>query len=254
MWHYTTLFSLFLLIVSSRTHEHWSTASSPSVLYVWSGQDNSVSNASDFVAVIDFDETSPTYGHILKTVSLVSDVAHGIAEKGNEPHHSAVSANGRYFISGGLLSYLSGNKEVFVWKIPENPSKGPKFLYALDVPSACPDEFLPIGGSEFLVSMMCNEQGASPGNMVHINAETGMAKSILKNISAFVDFNPHGYGRLPNGSIFVADFLESRSLVGTDPSQIIFRNTARHILSDGTLERTFRFQFPTTLGSSSGIG
>ncbi|CAF4027934.1 unnamed protein product [Rotaria sordida] len=254
MHHCVTLFSIFLLIASSWTDKHQVTASSPSVLYVWSGQDSSVSNAADFVAVIDFDEMSPTYGHILKTVSIVSNTANGIKQVGNEPHHSAISADGRYYITGGLLSFRSQKKEVFVWKITKNIAEGPKFLYALDAPGACPDEFLPIGGPEFDVTMMCNEQAASPGNMVRINAKNRTAISILKNISAFIDFNPHGVGRLSNGSIFVSDFIEPISLGGTDPSQILFRNTVRHILPDGTLERTFQLQFPTTLGSSSGIG
>ncbi|CAF1174544.1 unnamed protein product [Rotaria sordida] len=101
---------------------------------------------------------------------------------------------------------------------------------------------------------MCNEQAVSPGNIAHINAKTRVAKSILKNISAFTDFNPHGFGRLANGSIFVGDYIEPITLTGSNLSQILFRNTARHILPDGTLERTFQFQFPTTPGSSSGIG
>lgn len=45
-----------------------------SVLYVWSGQDTSVANAADFVAVIDFDEKSSAYGQIIKRVSLVTNV------------------------------------------------------------------------------------------------------------------------------------------------------------------------------------
>ncbi|CAF4348557.1 unnamed protein product, partial [Rotaria magnacalcarata] len=43
-------------------------AAYPAVLYIWSGQDISVSNAADFVAVIDFNESSSTYGQILKIV------------------------------------------------------------------------------------------------------------------------------------------------------------------------------------------
>ncbi|CAF2886112.1 unnamed protein product [Rotaria sp. Silwood2] len=254
MGNYVTLLGIFLLIVSSWTAENEARKSSSSVLYVWSGQDRSVPNAADFVAVIDFDEKSPTYGNILRTVSLISDPVNGIGQVGNEPHHSSISADGRYYVTGGLLSFLSGNKEVFVWHIPKNPREGPQFLYALNVSGACVDEFLPIGRSEFLVSMMCNEKAANPGDIVYFNAETRMTKSILKNISAFIDFNPHGFGQLSNGSIFVGDYLEPITLVGTNPSQIIFRNTARHILPDGTLERTFQFQFPTTPGSSTGIG
>ena len=228
--------------------------SSPAVLYVWSGQDSSVANAADFVAVIDFDEKSHTYGHILKTVPLKSDAANGVSQVGNEPHHSAISADGRYYITGGLLSFLSGKKEVFVWRIPRRLKHGPKFRYALDTPGACPDEFLPIGGPKFIVSMMCNTEAGSPGDIAFINAKTRFTKSVLKNASALTDFNPHGFTRLANGSIFAADYIKPITLVGTDPSKIVFRNTARHFLPDGTLERTFKFTFPVGSDESSGVG
>jgi selenium-binding protein 1 len=226
----------------------------PSVLYVWSGQDTSVENAADFVAVIDFDETSPTYGQIIKRVSLVSNPNNGIGQTGNEPHHSGISSDGKYYLTGGLLSFLSQNKEVFVWRIPNNPRNGPQFLYALDVPGACTDEFLPIGNAKFLVSMMCNENAVSPGDMVLIDAKTGSAESILQNASSLIDFNPHGFGRLDNGSIFVADYIQPLSLTGNDVSQIVFRNTTRHFLPNGKLERIFQFTYPTTPGSTTGIG
>ena len=226
----------------------------PSVLYVWSGQDPSVSNAADFVAVIDFDENSPKYGKIIKRVPLVSNPNKKIGQTGNEPHHSGISSDGKYYITGGLLSFLSQNKEVFVWSIPNDPSKGPKFLYALDVPGACPDEFLAIGDGKFIVSMMCNENAVSPGDMVVIDAKKGTAVSMLQNASSLVDFNPHGFGRLSNGSIFVGDYIQPLTLTGTDASQIIFRNTARHFLPNGKLERIFQFTLPTAPGSTTGLG
>ncbi|CAF1289491.1 unnamed protein product [Didymodactylos carnosus] len=228
--------------------------SAPAVLYVWAGQNTSVKNAADFVAVVDFDEKSGTYGHILKTVPLVSDTFAGIKQTGNEPHHSSISADGCYYITGGLLSFLTGHKEVFVWRIPKNPTAGPKFLYALDVPGACTDEFLPIDDANFIVSMMCNDRAISPGDIAFINARTRFTKSFLKNASRLHGFNPHGYGRLNNGSLFVGDYTEPLSLVGTDPSRIVFRNTVRHFLPDGRLERIFHVPFPTDPESSSGIG
>ena len=260
MRHYFVSIWLFFLIGSSgidadpSSYQTSAVGSSPAVLYVWSGQESSVANAADFVAVIDFDEKLPTYGHILKTVPLKSDIANGVGQVGNEPHHSGISADGRYYLTGGLLSFLSGNKEVFVWRIPDKPKNGPKFLYALDVPGACTDEFLPIGGPEFIVSMMCSTKAGSPGDIAFINAKTRFTKSVLKNASALIDFNPHGFTRLSNGSLFVADYIEPITLVGTDPSKIVFRNTARHFLPDGTLERTFQFNFPTGPGMSSGVG
>lgn len=224
------------------------------MLYVWSGQDTAVNNAGDFVAVVDFNEQSSTYGHILKTVPLVSDPRNGIGQTGNEPHHSGISSDGRYYITGGLLSFLSKQKEIFVWKIPRNPTKGPKFLCGIDAPGACTDEFLPIGGAQFIVSMMCNENANSPGDLVLIDAEKCSSRSLLKNASAIRDFNPHGFGRLDNGSIFVADYILPITLTGTSASAIVFRSTARHFFPDGTLERTFEFSFPTGPGATNGLG
>ncbi len=225
------------------------------VLYIWSGQDASVSNAADFVAVIDFSEGSPTYGQIIKTVFLVSDSPNGIGQTGNEPHHSGTSSDGRYYITGGLLSFLSKQKEIFIWRIPVNPRDGPQFVYAIDAPGACTDEFLPIGGAKFIVSMMCNNNAVSPGDIVLIDADAGTATSFLQNASGLVDFNPHGFTRLSNGDLFVGDYIQPITLVGTDPSKIIFRNTVRHFTADGSLARTFQFSLSIASERAfSGVG
>ncbi len=227
--------------------------SRPSVLYVWAGQDISVRNASDFVAVIDFNEKSLTYGSILRVVRLVSDPKKGIGQAKNEPHHSTISSNGKYYVTGGLLSFLSKQKEIFVWKIPRNPKNGPIFKCGIDASrSACTDEFHAIGGSKFLVSMMCSESGGSPGDMAVIDADTCTAKSFLKK--AVHDFNPHGYDRLNNGSIFVADYVLPITLTGTSPSNIVFRNTCRHFFPDGSLKQTFNVDFPSEPEKRTGLG
>lgn len=226
-----------------------------SVLYVWAGQDPAVPNAADFVAVIDFTEISPTYGSILRVVPLVSNPSTGIGQAKNEPHHSSISTNRRYYITGGLLSFLSKQKEIFVWKIPPNPIYGPRFVCAIDAPgSACTDEFQPIGNSLFLVSMMCDENANSPGDMVIVNADTCTAKSFLKDRSALRNFNPHGYGRLLNGSIFTADYIVPITLTETDPAKIVFQSTARHFFPDGSLQRTFDFAIPVESGKTTGLG
>ncbi|CAF2371302.1 unnamed protein product [Rotaria sp. Silwood2] len=226
----------------------------PSVLYVWSGQETSVPNAADFVAVIDFDENSPHYGHIIKRIPLVSNTTDRIRQSGNEPHHSGISVDREFYLTGGLLSFLSNSKEIFVWRIPKDPRQGPQFLYALDVSGACTDEFLAIGNSTFLVTMMCNDNAVSPGDIVFIDAKTGFSKSILQNASSLINFNPHGFSRLNNGSLFVADYIVPLTLTEKNPSQIIFQNTTRHFFPDGTLQRIFQFEYPTAPGSTTGIG
>lgn len=195
-----------------------------------------------------------TYGSILRLVPLVSDPLNGIGQAKNEPHHSSISSNGKYYITGGLLSFLSKQKEIFVWTIPQNPKHGPIFKCGIDAPGACTDEFHPIGNSQFLVSMMCNEDAGSPGDIAVVDADTCTAWSLLKNASALQDFNPHGYDRLNNGSILVADYILPVSLTGTKATEIVFRNTCRHFFPDGTLNQTIQFDFPTGPGKTTGLG
>src|SRR2546422_10525014 len=73
-------------------------------LFCWSG-DQSRNNA-DFLAVINFDEHSPKYGTVVKTVPLT-----GQGATGNEPHHVVISADGKVLAAGGLLSVLKGQPE-----------------------------------------------------------------------------------------------------------------------------------------------
>lgn len=228
-----------------------------SVLYVWAGQDPSVPNAADFVAVVDFNEISPTYGSIIRVVPLVSNPSTGIGQANNEPHHSSTSSSGRYYITGGLLSFLSKQKEIFVWKIPLNPVLGPQFVCGVDAPgSACTDEFQPYGRNSFLVSMMCDEKANTPGDMVIVNAVTCKARTFLRDRGALQNFNPHGYGRLINGSVLTADYIVPITLTETEPSKIVFQSTVRHFFPDGSLRRTYNFQIPPghVTGLGSGIG
>jgi hypothetical protein len=55
-------------------------------LYVWTG--DQARAASDFLAVIDFDEDSPRYGKVIRTVPVP-----GPGGAGNEPHHCHLSAD-----------------------------------------------------------------------------------------------------------------------------------------------------------------
>src|SRR6476620_9965895 len=78
----------------------------PEVLYVWAGDQAHV--APDFLAVIDFDEDSRTYGSVITTVALPPP-----GNIGNEPHHCHLSANKRILACGVLLSLLKGQNGIF---------------------------------------------------------------------------------------------------------------------------------------------
>ena len=70
-------------------------------LYVWAGDQARV--APDFLAVIDFDEDSPRYGKVIRTVPVP-----GPGGSGNEPHHCNLSADKNILACGGLLALLKG--------------------------------------------------------------------------------------------------------------------------------------------------
>ena len=57
-------------------------------LLVWAS--DAAHAAPDFLAVIDFDRDSATYGKVLRTVPL-----EGANATGNEPHHVGLSRDGR---------------------------------------------------------------------------------------------------------------------------------------------------------------
>ena len=102
-----------------------SAVSNEKYLYVWTG-DQARKNA-DFLAVVNFDETSPNYGKVITTVPLPAP-----GNTWNEPHHVGLSRDGKVLAAGGLLSVLKGQKEIFFFDV-SNP-ESPKFISAADPP------------------------------------------------------------------------------------------------------------------------
>eukprot|EP00953_Heterococcus_sp_UTEX-ZZ885_P006296 3853-Heterococcus_DN1.PRE.1 len=66
------------------------------VLYVWTGDYDK--QQPDFLAVFEFNNTSPDYGKLVKKVNIPT--------KGNEPHHGQFSYDGYRFGAAGILSFL----------------------------------------------------------------------------------------------------------------------------------------------------
>jgi len=138
-----------------------------------------------------------------------------------------------------LLSFLKGKDEIFVWKVPEKPIHGPTFLFSLDPPGACTDEFVPVGDSQFLVSQMCNDQAGSPGNIVLIDCKHRNFSSHLSNISEFTNFNPHGFDIEPNGTVTVTNYILPSTLLAPSINDLVFRDTVMKISNTGHLMETF---------------
>src|SRR5512140_3905983 len=112
-------------------------------LYIWAG--DQARRAPDFLAVIDFDEDSDSYGKVIKTVPIPPP-----GNVGNEPHHCHLSADGNILACGGLLSVLKGQNGIFFFDVSE--ARDPKFLFAKSAPqSSITDDFFPLPEGGFLV-------------------------------------------------------------------------------------------------------
>src|SRR5712691_6697980 len=130
-------------------------------LLVWAGDKAHI--APDFVAVIDIDRASPSYGKVLRTVPLS-----GANAIGNEPHHVGISRDGRTLALGGLLSVLRGQDQVFFFDVTD--PRNPTFIHSNNPPGASiTDEFAPLKNGGFLVTFMGGANGAAPGSVVEYN-------------------------------------------------------------------------------------
>ena len=132
-------------------------------LFIWAGDQSR--NNPDFLAVVNFDESSADYGSVIRTVPLP-----GAGAMGNEPHHVGLSTDGKTLAAGGLLSVLKGQPEIFFFDISD-PSE-PRYLSSADAPlSSITDEFEPLPGGGFLVTMMGGAEGHHPGRVVEFNKD-----------------------------------------------------------------------------------
>jgi hypothetical protein len=159
------------------------TDNAENTLLVWAGDQAHI--APDFVAVIDFDRSSPTYGKVLRTVPLS-----GASAVGNEPHHVGLSRDGRTLALGGLLSVLRGQDQVFFFDVSD--PRHPTFIRSDNPPqSSITDEFGALSNGGFLVSFMGGPNGTSPGRVVEYDASMHFVTAWPADPSTD-GFNPHG--------------------------------------------------------------
>src|SRR5437763_13147705 len=158
-------------------------------LFVWAG-DQSRSNP-DFLAVINFDEHSRDYGAVIRTVPLA-----GAGATGNEPHHVGLSSDGKTLAAGGLLSVLKGQPEIFFFDVSHPESA--KFMTSVDAPlSSITDDFEPLSGGGFLVTMMGGPQGHAPGRVVEFNDKLKIVAEHPEHPPQ-TGFNPRGIAIRPS--------------------------------------------------------
>ena len=188
-------------------------------LYVWAGDQARV--APDFLAVIDFDEDSPRYGRVLRTVPIP-----GPGGSGNEPHHCHLSADKSILACGGLLSLLRGQNSIFFFDVSQ--PRRPKFLTsAIGTLSNVTDDFLPLKEGGFLVTQMGSHTGGTPGRV----AEFAKGLQMVAEWPATPpqhDFNPHGISARPELNLMVtSDFMMPDSSLNVVPGDPLLRGIIR---------------------------
>lgn len=188
-------------------------------LFIWAG--DQARTSPDFLAVVDFDESSRSYGKVITTVPLPAP-----GHAANEPHHVGLSADGSVLGAGGLLSVLKGQKEVFFFNVTD-PRK-PAFMSAADPPqSAITDEFYALDGGGFLVTMMGGPDGHEPGRV----AEFGKDLKLVAEHPAEPPtdgFNPHGIAVRPEINLMVtSDFVCPSTTLHAVPGDPALRGSVR---------------------------
>jgi selenium-binding protein 1 len=188
-------------------------------LYVWAGDQARV--APDFLAVIDFDEDSPRYGRVMRTVPVP-----GPGGSGNEPHHCHLSADKNILACGGLLALLRGQNSIFFFDV--SAPRRPRFLFSTSgTLSNITDDFLPLREGGFLVTQMGDHAGGTPGRVAEFDKDLRLVGEWPSNPPEH-DFNPHGISARPDLNLMVtSDFMMPASSLNIVPGDPLLRGIIR---------------------------
>lgn len=188
-------------------------------LYIWAG--DQAREAPDFLAVIDFDQESDSYGKVIKAVPIPEPGA-----VGNEPHHCHLSADENILACGGLLSLLRGQNGIFFFDV--SSARDPKFLFSTSAPlSSITDDFVPLEGGGFLVTQMGSATGGAPGRVAEFDANLNLVREWPDN-PPDDGFNPHGISARPEVNLMVtSDFILPASTLNVVPGDPVLRGAIR---------------------------
>src|SRR5437763_4618959 len=192
-------------------------------LYIWAGDQARVHP--DFLAVIDFNEHSPHYGRVLRTVPLPPP-----GNVGNEPHHCHLSADKIILACGGLLSVLSGQPGIFFFDVSN--ARHPVFLFSTSAPnSSITDDFLPLPGGGFLVTQMGSATGGAPGRLAEFDHKLNLIAEYPDPDPAQSQpdgFNPHGISAAFRRNLLVtSDFINPVTTLNGSPGDVELRGSLR---------------------------
>jgi 56kDa selenium binding protein (SBP56) len=182
---------------NDQLNEHGQEAESSkpeNLMYAWFG-DVDLHNP-DFVAVINFDETSEDYGKLVTTSPLSGPNAFG-----NEAHHAGFIPQTNTLIVGGLLSVLRGQDDVFFFDT-SNPL-APVFTRSFNVPQASTtDEFAALPNGNQMVTMMGSASGGAPGRVAEFDIH-GTLVGEWPSTPPSDGFSPHGISIRPESNLMV---------------------------------------------------
>ena len=189
-------------------------------LYIWASDAAHI--APDFLAVIDFDRKSRTYGRVLRTVPLPPP-----GNIGNEPHHCHTSLDQTILACGGLLSVLKAQNDIFFFDITD--ARNPKFLKSTHAPnSSITDDFLPLPGGGFFVTNMGSATGGAGGRLVEFDKNLNLVAEYPAVSPADGGFNPHGMDADFSSNLLVtSDYLNPETSLNVFPGDMQFRSSLR---------------------------
>ena len=137
-----------------------------SVLYVWTSDADQ--NDPDFLAVIDANPTSSTYGTIIATAPTSAPA--------NEAHHFGYTVNADRIFAGGLFS-----NRLFIYDVATDP-KHPKLLKTVPDLAAStgfsgPHTFYAVPGG-VMIAMLGAKDGGAPGALVQLDNDGNFVKAL----------------------------------------------------------------------------
>lgn len=203
-------------------------------LLVWAGDHDD--QHSDFLAVVDADPRSATYGKVLKTVTLPEGV-----DKVNEPHHMThhVTPNCKLF-AGGLLSGYT-----FVFDV-KNPLRipAPKVIPPTAYPFLVPDDFTVISNGNVLGTYVSAHDLVGPGGIVEFDPDGNVIGAYQAGTDEVA--NPHGISvKEEINRMVTTDFGTPLTLFLVDTFQDIATHSSLRVWDFEKREPLQRVDLPT---------
>lgn len=135
-----------------------------SLLYVWTRDGDA--KESDFLAVVDTDTGSITYGEIIATTPAGS--------AGNEAHHFGYTVDADRIFAGGLFS-----NELFIFDLESDP-RNPRLIRSrsLDETGYSGPHTLYAVPEGMLIAMLGSVDGGGPGGLVKLDEDGGFLEAL----------------------------------------------------------------------------